>query len=109
MTREQARQIALIETKKEIVEHGIDSIAVMAPKPGKNSWTWREMLEAIIEDKPLEDTDYNYIDGILNLEQWIKEHNQKSYLENEEYRSVKEETLKVNELIEEIYSIFNKK
>lgn len=107
MTREQARQIALVEIKKEIEKHGIDSIAAMAPMPGKNTWTWREELEAIIKDKPLENTNENFIDGILRLEQWEKEKNQNSLLENKNYKSIKEETLDIDRLIKEIYNVFD--
>ena len=71
MTREQAKQILLKSVEKEIKMHGEDTIAVMSPMPGKNSWTWKEYKEAILNDTILEGTeDMNPIDSLLRYEDY---------------------------------------
>ena len=52
MTREQAKQIALIHMLHELQDKGtkVDDIYVAAPMPGKNSWTYLEAIESIIKD-----------------------------------------------------------
>jgi hypothetical protein len=48
----------------------------MCPQLGKNSWTWKEYKEAVINDTDLENCkDSNPIDAVLNLEKCKKEHN----------------------------------
>ena len=45
-------------------------IAVLSPKKGKNSWTYREMYNAIKEDKPLEGSELNEIDSMMRYYEW---------------------------------------
>ena len=56
MTREQAKQVALIQMLHELQDKGtkVDDIYVAAPMPGKNSWTYLEVIESIIKDEPME-------------------------------------------------------
>ena len=78
MTRIEAQQYLLKEVEKEILEHGENGIALQCPKPGKNSWTWKEYKEAVVNDTDLEGCeDSNPIDAFLNLEEWKKKHNNK--------------------------------
>ena len=78
MTREEAKQILLEEIKEYIKEEGEDGIALQCPKPGKNSWTWKEYKEAVVNDTDLEGCeDSNPIDTLLDLEEWKKKHNTK--------------------------------
>jgi hypothetical protein len=78
MTRDEAKQIALNAINKEIELHGEDYICVLAPQKGKNSWTLREAKESILEDKKLENSGSNLIDGILNLDKYMKERAKKA-------------------------------
>lgn len=78
MTRDEAKEIALKAIEKEIELHGEDYIYMLAPQKGKNSWTLREAKESIIEDKKLENSNTNLIDGILNLDKYMKEQAKKT-------------------------------
>ena len=78
MTRNEAKQIALNAINKEIELHGEDYIYMLAPQRGKNSWTLREAKESILEDKELENSNTNLIDGILNLDKYMKEQTKKN-------------------------------
>ena len=78
MTRNEAKQIALDAINKEIELHGEDYIYMLAPQRGKNSWTLREAKESILEDKELENSNTNLIDGILNLDKYLKEQTNKT-------------------------------
>ena len=73
MTRDNAKKIALDSINKEIELRGEDSIFMMSPMRGKNSWTLREAKESIMEDKCLENTDCNLIDDTLKFYKWKKE------------------------------------
>lgn len=78
MTREQAKYILLQDVDEEIRNNGEDGIALMCPQPGKNSWTWKEYKEAVMNDTDLEGCeDSNPIDTLLDLENWRKEQNNK--------------------------------
>lgn len=75
MTREEAKEIALRMVNECIEKYGEDAIYIMAPKPGKNSWTYKEAKESILEDKCMEDSNTNIIDMIIEYEEYAKEHN----------------------------------
>lgn len=78
MTRKEAQEILLKSVEKEIAKHGEDALAVAMPRKGKNSWTWKEYKEAVINDTDLEGCEYsNPIDSVLRLDKWKKEHNNK--------------------------------
>ena len=78
MTREEAKQILLEEIEEYIKKEGEDGIALKCPKLGKNSWTWKEYKEAVVNDTDLEGCeDSNPIDTLIDLENWRKEHNNK--------------------------------
>ena len=47
-----------------------DDIAVLSPKKGKNSWTYREVYISIQQDKCLEDRDNNMIDSMIYYYKW---------------------------------------
>lgn len=71
MTREEAKQILLKSVEKEIKKHGEDATAVMSPMPGKNSWTWKEYKEAVVNDTDLEGCkNSNPIDSLLRYEEY---------------------------------------
>lgn len=67
MTREEAREIALTEIKKCMLKYGEDAIYVASPQRGKNTWTWKEAYESVINDTCLENTKHNIIDSILEF------------------------------------------
>lgn len=67
MTRNEAKEIALTEIKKSMLEYGEDAIYVAAPQPGKNTWTWKEAYESVMNDTCLENTKHNIIDSILEF------------------------------------------
>lgn len=63
-----------LNTMKDI-EHAIEGenvIALMTPQPGKNSWTWKELRESVINDMPLDDTNTNPVDDVLAMEKWTE-------------------------------------
>lgn len=70
MTREEAKKILL----KSLDNDGKDwnDIVFSAVKKGKNSWTKREVYDAILNDKSVEGDDYNPIDSLLRFEEWKK-------------------------------------
>lgn len=71
MTREEAKQLALKEVEEGIRKNGENAIFMMSPKIGKDSWTWKEAKESILEDKALEDSgNYNLIDSILKYDEY---------------------------------------
>ena len=47
MTREEAKKIALDNIKQGIEKDGENALFCAMPRPGKNSWTLKEALEAI--------------------------------------------------------------
>lgn len=73
MTREQAKEFTLKSTKDLMAKEGktLDDICIISPKMGKNSWTYREYIEAIEQDKCLEDSDNNPIDMTLDYEKYL--------------------------------------
>lgn len=74
--------IALDAINKEIELHGEDYVYMMSPQKGKNSWTLREAKESILEDKELENSGSNLVDGILNLDKYMKEQAKKKNKRN---------------------------
>ena len=50
-----------------------DDIAVLSPKKGKNSWTYREVFISIQQDKCLEDSNNNIIDSTIRYYKWKEE------------------------------------
>lgn len=50
-----------------------DDVAVLSPKKGKDSWTYREVYMSIQQDKCLEDSDNNMIDSMIRYYKWKEE------------------------------------
>ena len=110
MTREQAKQITLIEILHELQDKGtkVDDIYVAAPMPGKNSWTYLEAIESIIKDEPMENTSCNPIDDVILWEKHAEEHpDLKGFLDRTEYESVKNGTCNTQKLIEALRKEIN--
>lgn len=91
MTREQAKQIVLIELNEMLKKHDIDEIYQMCPKPGKNSWAFREELQAVILDEPLLSLDHNFIDDVLFREKYLQQRG-KSLFDDSKYEGIKNGT-----------------
>jgi hypothetical protein len=68
ITREQAQKIVLKSIEDEIKKHGEDAVALLSPKKGKCSWTWKELKEAAEKDVCLEDSNINQIDSIIRYD-----------------------------------------
>lgn len=47
-----------------------EDIAVWSPKKGKNSWTFREMYDAISKDEEPEEYGTNPIDTLIRFYEW---------------------------------------
>ena len=63
--RKKAQELALSWIRADIASKGENAIAMSAPnQPGKNTWTQKEMLEAVLNDRPLENGG-NPIDDVL--------------------------------------------
>lgn len=67
MTRKEAANIALTEIKNGMLKYGENAIFVASPQPGKNTWTWKEAYESVMNDTYLENTKHNIIDSIIEL------------------------------------------
>ena len=75
MTREEAQKETLLFIDEHIAIEGENAIAFMAPQPGKNSWTWKEVRESTINDAPLEGIkEGNFIDDMLAMYKWKQEY-----------------------------------
>lgn len=79
MTRKEAQDLCLkwLEENMEKNDRTLDDICLMSPRIGKDSWTYREYKEAVVNDKPLcgleDETSETPIDDILNFEKYKKE------------------------------------
>ena len=74
ITREQAQKIVLKSIEDEIKKHGEDAVALLSPKKGKSSWTWKELKEAAEKDSCLEDSDMNQIDTLIRYDEYLIKH-----------------------------------
>jgi len=70
MTRKEAQGILLNSLEND--GKGWDDIVFSAVKKGKNSWTKREVYDAVVEDRSVEGDNYNPIDSLLRFEEWKK-------------------------------------
>ena len=72
MTRKEAKEILIKSFLEGMKEQGKteNDIALLAPNKGKNTWTYNELLVAVREDKPLENSNYNLIDSYLRYLDW---------------------------------------
>jgi len=71
-TREEAQKELLdsIENQIKSGEKNWGDTAVWSPKKGKNSWTFREMYDAITKDIEPEEYGGNPIDTLLRYYEW---------------------------------------
>lgn len=71
-SRKEIQQELLVSIKNEMVRNrkNWDDVAVISPKKGKNSWTYREVYDSVENDKCLEDTDMNQIDSMIRYYEW---------------------------------------
>ena len=75
MLRTKAQQILLKSMENDGHEWG--EVVLASPKKGKNSWTKKEVYDAILEDRSVEGMDYNPIDSYLNYIKWKEENSKK--------------------------------
>jgi hypothetical protein len=76
--REEIKQYCLDELRRLVNNDpkGEDGYFMMSPKIGKDVWTYKEAIESVTEDKPLEDSgNYNIIDSTIKYLRYIEEHN----------------------------------
>lgn len=73
MTRKEAQSAMLEFLDKEIAENGEDSIFLMSPMKGKNSWTLKECKESVIRDEAMEGG-INLIDDLIAYYKWKEGH-----------------------------------
>lgn len=59
--------------EERIKKDGEDGVFTHSAQPGKNSWTNKEVLDAITEDRPLENTNDNIIDMYIAYLKFKKE------------------------------------
>lgn len=81
ISREQAKQILLSSLEND--GHKWDDIVLSSPRKGKNSWTKREMYDAIMNDCSVEDMNYNPIDSYLHYLKWKEERDSKTNVNTE--------------------------
>ena len=71
MTRTEAQNILLKSFDHDGKEW--DEVVLASPKKGKNSWTKREVYNAVLNDCSIEGMeDCNPIDSLLRFEEWKK-------------------------------------
>ena len=69
-TRKEIQETALVQIAKLIEKYGEDSIYVKAPQPEKNTWTYGELYNAVLNDEPLKNNS-NPIDDMIKLYEFI--------------------------------------
>ena len=69
-TRKEIQEIALAQAAKLIEKYGEDSIYVQEPQPRKNTWTYGELYNAVLNDEPLENNS-NPIDDMIKLYEFL--------------------------------------
>ena len=71
-TREEIQKELLdgIENQIKSGEKNWGDTAVWSPKKGKNSWTFREMYDAISKDEEPEEYGANPIDTLIHFYEW---------------------------------------
>ena len=82
MDRKTAKNILLKQVNKDIEIFGEDAITLASPMKGKNSWTYKEYKQAIVEDKCLENTNLNPIDTLLEYDKYLIKTKGHGYEEN---------------------------
>lgn len=71
ITREQAQKELLEALENQVIGgKEWDEVAVISPKKGKSSWTFREMYDAIAKDEAPEEYGENPIDSLLHYYEW---------------------------------------
>ena len=71
MTRKEAQKILLKSMDND--GHDWNDVVLASPRKGKNSWTKREMYDAILDDRDLDGmANSNPIDSLLRYEEWKK-------------------------------------
>ena len=74
-TRKEIQHELLDRILNDICKNNIkwDDIAILSPKKGKDSWTYREVYISIQQDKCLEDSNNNVIDSMIRYYKWKEE------------------------------------
>jgi hypothetical protein len=85
MDRETVKKILIKSIDKNIKKYGENAIAMMSPRKGKSSWTWKEYKEAVINDTTLKEIENNPIDDVLNLNKYLIEKFNKYLIEKRGY------------------------
>ncbi len=70
MTRKEAQNILLNSLNSDGKDW--NHVVLSSAKKGKNSWTKKEVYDAVVADCSLEGSDYNPIDSLLRFEEWKK-------------------------------------
>ena len=74
MDRETAKQLAIAMYEDAIHVYGRDTIAVMAPCIGKNTWTYGELYDAAVADVIPENMSKTPTDDMLSCNNYWLEH-----------------------------------
>lgn len=74
-TRKEIQHELLDRILNDICKNNIkwDDIAILSPKKGKDSWTYREVYISIQQDKCLEDSNNNVINSMIRYYKWKEE------------------------------------
>ena len=67
ISRKEIQKWMLDEYDILIKKHGADAIEVACPMPGKNSWTYQEMRDAVEKDEVPENYGNNPIDEFIHF------------------------------------------
>jgi hypothetical protein len=74
MTREEIRQWLIDEFNILIGKHGEDGIFAAAPQPGKNTWTYKEALDSVLNCSVMENYGTDLVDDMDRYQEYCKEH-----------------------------------
>lgn len=74
-TRKEIQHELLDRILNDICKNNIkwDDIAILSPKKGNDSWTYREVYISIQQDKCLEDSNNNVINSMIRYYKWKEE------------------------------------
>ena len=73
MSREEIRQWLIDEFKILIEKHGEDGIFVAAPQPGKNTWTYKEAMDSVVNGGIMENYGSDLVDDMDRYQEYCKE------------------------------------
>ena len=75
MTRKEFQTIGIAAMEYRLKIHNPNEIMFVSPQPGKNTWTYQEYYDGMVNDTPLENIHQNRtpVDDIIRMNNWYLE------------------------------------